>query len=38
MPTYPYLTQVVHSAARARPGQPCLVVVGRGQRDYSVFD
>jgi len=25
MPTYPYLTQVVHSAARSRPGQPCLI-------------
>jgi hypothetical protein len=24
MPTYPYLTQVVHGAARTRPGQPCL--------------
>ena len=25
MPTYPYLTQVVHSAARSRPDQPCLI-------------
>jgi acyl-CoA synthetase (AMP-forming)/AMP-acid ligase II len=25
MPTYPYLTQVVHGAARSRPGQPCLI-------------
>jgi acyl-CoA synthetase (AMP-forming)/AMP-acid ligase II len=25
MATYPYLTQVVHSAARARPDQPCLI-------------
>jgi hypothetical protein len=25
MPTYLYLTQVVHGAARARPGQPCLI-------------
>jgi len=25
MPTHPYLTQVVHSAARARPDHPCLI-------------
>jgi acyl-CoA synthetase (AMP-forming)/AMP-acid ligase II len=25
MPTYPYLTQVVHGAARSRPDQPCLI-------------
>jgi acyl-CoA synthetase (AMP-forming)/AMP-acid ligase II len=25
MPMYRYLTQVVHSAARARPDQPCLI-------------
>ena len=25
MPTYPYLTQVVHDAARSRPDQPCLI-------------
>jgi acyl-CoA synthetase (AMP-forming)/AMP-acid ligase II len=29
MPTYPYLTQVVHGAARARPGQPCLIYGAR---------
>lgn len=25
MPTYPYVTQVVHGAARSRPDQPCLI-------------
>jgi acyl-CoA synthetase (AMP-forming)/AMP-acid ligase II len=29
MVTYPYLTQVVHSAARSRPDQPCLVYGAR---------
>ncbi len=29
MPTHPYLTQVVHSAARARPDQPCLTFGSR---------
>ncbi len=29
MSTHPYLTQVVHSAARARPDQPCLIFGSR---------
>ena len=29
MPTYPYLTQVVHGAARSRPDQPCLIYGAR---------
>ncbi|MFI1112524.1 long-chain-fatty-acid--CoA ligase [Streptomyces physcomitrii] len=29
MPTYPYLTQVVHKAARARPAEPCLIYQDR---------
>jgi len=32
MPTYPYLTRVVHSAARAGPDQPCLIYGGRRTR------
>jgi acyl-CoA synthetase (AMP-forming)/AMP-acid ligase II len=36
MPTYPYLTQVVHAAARTRPGEACLIYAGR-QRTRGQF-
>jgi acyl-CoA synthetase (AMP-forming)/AMP-acid ligase II len=38
MPIYPYLTQVVHSAARARPGETCLIFGARRSTNAGFRD